>query len=95
MPPPLNEKRCRPDTVGVNVPVQRADQIVSLAKQVQAPTSAQDAAALISQIVSLCEQLTAGADSKGDGRITWEAGEGGLQQVQQHINLMLGAERAP
>lgn len=75
--------------------VQRADQIVALAKQVQAATSAQDAASLISQIVSLCEQLTAGADSNGDGRITWEAGEGGLQQVQQHINLMLGAERAP
>src|SRR4051812_41888655 len=27
MPPPLNEKRCSPDTVGVNVPVQRADQV--------------------------------------------------------------------
>jgi hypothetical protein len=75
--------------------VQRADQIVSLAKQVQAATSAADAAALVSQIVSQCEQLTAGADANGDGRITWEAGEGGLQQIQQHVNLMLAAERAP
>ncbi len=75
--------------------VQRSDQIVALAKQVQAATTAADAAALISQIVSLCEQLSAGADTNGDGRISWEAGEGGLQQVQQHVNLMLGAERAP
>jgi hypothetical protein len=72
--------------------VQRADQIVALAKQIQAATSATDAAALVSQMVSQCDQLVAGADTNGDGRITWEAGEGGLQQVQQHVNLMLAAE---
>jgi hypothetical protein len=74
---------------------QRADQIVALAQRVQSATSATDAAALVSQIVSLCEQLSSGADTNGDGRITWEAGEGGLQQVQQHIRLMLSAEKAP
>jgi hypothetical protein len=72
--------------------VQRADQIVALAKQIQAATSATDAAALVSQMVSQCDQLMNGADANGDGRITWEAGEGGLQQVQQHVNLMLAAE---
>jgi hypothetical protein len=71
---------------------QRADQIVVLAKQIQAATSATDAAALVSQMVSQCDQLMAGVDANGDGRITWEAGEGGLQQVQQHVNLMLAAE---
>jgi len=76
--------------------VQRADQIVALAKQIQAATSPSDAAALVSQMVSQCDQLMAGADANGDGRITWEAGEGGLQQVQQHVNLMLAAEpKAP
>jgi hypothetical protein len=76
--------------------IQRADQIVALAKQIQASTSATDAAALVSQMVSQCDQLVAGADANGDGRITWEAGEGGLQQVQQHVNLMLAAEtKAP
>lgn len=72
--------------------VQRADAIIALAKQIQAATSATDAAALVSQMVSQCDQLMAGADTNGDGRITWEAGEGGLQQVQQHVNLMLAAE---
>jgi len=71
---------------------QRADQIIALAKQIQAATSATDAAALVSQMVSQCDQLMAGADANGDGRVTWEAGEGGLQQVQQHVNLMLAAE---
>jgi hypothetical protein len=75
--------------------VQRADSIVALAKLVQAATSATDAAAVMSQIVSLTEQLVAGADKNGDGRITWEEGEGGLQQAQEHVNLMLAAEKIP
>jgi hypothetical protein len=72
--------------------VQRADSIVALAKQVQAATVAADAAALVNQVVSLTEQLIAGADANGDGRITWEAGEGGLQHAEQHVMLMLNAE---
>jgi hypothetical protein len=76
--------------------VTRADQIIALAKQVQAATTAPEAAALISQIVSQCDQLIAGADANGDGKISWEQGEGGLQQVQEHVNLMLAAEtKAP
>jgi hypothetical protein len=68
---------------------QRADQIIALAKQVQAATTMPEAQGLLSQMVSLCEQLTAGADANGDGKISWEQGEGGLQQVQEHITLML------
>ena len=76
--------------------VQRVDSIIVLAKQVQAATDAAPAAALVNQIVSLTEQLIAGADANGDGRITWEAGEGGLQHAEQHVNLLLAAEmRAP
>lgn len=70
----------------------RADSIIVIAKKIQASTSAPEAAALVSQMASLCNQLMAGADANGDGRITWEQGEGGLQQVQEHINLMLAAE---
>ena len=73
----------------------RADSIVVLAKQVQAATSAADAAAIMSQIVSLTEQLVAGVDKNGDGRINWGEGEGGLQQAQEHVTLMLAAEKIP
>jgi hypothetical protein len=67
----------------------RADQIIELAKQIQAATAAPAAAALLNQIVSLCNQLTAGADANADGRISWEDGEGGLQQAEEHVMLLL------
>lgn len=73
--------------------VQRADSIMVLAKLVEASTDAGKAAALVSQISSLCNELIAGHDANGDGKITWEQGEGGLQQAQDHVNLMLAAER--
>jgi hypothetical protein len=74
--------------------VQRADALVALAKQVQAATDAAAAAALVNQMVSLSQQLVAGVDTNGDGRITWE--EGGLQQADEHMTLMLAGEpKAP
>ncbi|MDA1082392.1 MAG: hypothetical protein O2973_12095 [Gemmatimonadetes bacterium] len=73
--------------------VTRADQILEMAQQVRSATSAADAAALIGQIVSLAQQLTEGADSNGDGRITWQLTEGGLQHCDEHVKLMLGGGR--
>ena len=72
---------------------EKADSIIALAKEVQAATTMPDAAKLLSQIVSLCDQAIAGVDSKGDGRVTWQTG--GLQQAQEHVDLMLGAEKLP
>jgi hypothetical protein len=71
----------------------RCDEAIELAKKVQTSTSASDAAALISQLVSVTTQLTAGVDKNNDGRITWEAGEGGLQQADEHMKLMLAGEK--
>jgi hypothetical protein len=71
----------------------KADQIVDLAKQVQAATTTDAATKLLSQIVSLCDQVISGVDEKGDGRVTWQTG--GLQQAQEHVNLMLAAEKLP
>jgi hypothetical protein len=75
--------------------ITRLDQIVALAKQIQAATAAPEAAGLVTQMASLCEQLVTGADANSDGRVTWQAGEGGLQQAQEHVNLMLAAEKKP
>jgi hypothetical protein len=72
--------------------VQRADSLIALAKQVQAATDAAAAAAIVTQMVSLSEQLIAGADANANGRVTWEAGEGGLQTCQEHLTLMLAGE---
>jgi hypothetical protein len=73
--------------------IARADQLIALAKQVQAATDAAAAAALVNQMIPLAQQLMAGVDTNGDGRITWE--EGGLQQASEHMDLMLAGEPKP
>lgn len=73
----------------------RLEQAVALAKQIQGATDAKVAAGLMSQLVSMCNQLTNGADSNADGRVDWGNGEGGLQQADEHIKLLLAGERKP
>jgi hypothetical protein len=69
--------------------VARAGAALAIAQKVLAATTAADAAALVSQLASAVEQLIAGVDANGDGRITWEQGEGGLQHAEEHVKLML------
>ena len=68
----------------------RVDEILALTKKVETSTSAEEIVGLINQILAKAEQLMAGADGNADGRITHEMGEGGLQQADQHVRLMLG-----
>ena len=70
--------------------VQRADAIVALAKRIQAATAASEASALVSQLVSLTNELMLGKDADADGKVTWKEGEGGLQQCDEHVRLLLG-----
>jgi hypothetical protein len=69
--------------------VSRAEEIVALAQKIVAATTADDAAALVAQMASLAEQLTSGTDLNADGRINWGNGEGGLQQADEHMKLLL------
>jgi len=69
--------------------VQRADAIVALAKRIQAATAASEASALVSQLVSFTNELMLGKDADADGKVTWKEGEGGLQQCDEHVRLML------
>lgn len=71
----------------------RLDQAVALVKQIQDATEAKTAASLMSQLVSLCNQLTNGADTNADGRVDWGNGEGGLQQADEHMKLLLAGEK--
>jgi hypothetical protein len=75
--------------------IERADSAIVIAKAIQAATSASDAAALVNQLVPLTQQLIAGVDKNGDGRIGWDKGEGGLQQASEHVDLMLKAASEP
>jgi hypothetical protein len=72
--------------------VQRADAIVAIAQQIRAATSASDAAALVSQLVSLTNELVLGKDLDADGRVSPKEGEGGLQMCEEHVRLLLAGE---
>ena len=40
----------------------------------------------------LTAELQPGKDANADGRVGWQEGEGGLQQVEEHVKLMLAGE---
>jgi hypothetical protein len=69
----------------------RADQIITLAQRIREATDASVAAALVGQLTSLCEQLATGVDLDADGRVNWGGGEGGLQQAEAHMQLLLSS----
>ncbi len=71
---------------------ERAARIVELTDQVERASDYTAAAELVRQIRTLADQLVSGADLDGDGRISWGGGEGGLEQVRQHMTFMIEAE---
>ena len=71
--------------------VSRADQIATLVKRIQEAKTASDASALVSQLVSLANELTVGRDADADGRFEWKEPEGGLQQAEEHAKLLVKA----
>jgi hypothetical protein len=72
--------------------IQRADALIALAQQVISSTSATEAAGLVSRMATLADQLMNGVDANGDGRITVDPGEGGLNLADDHVKLMLAVE---
>jgi hypothetical protein len=68
----------------------RAEEIAALAKRIQAAGTATEAGPLVEELNTLSERLMVGLDANGDGRVGWQEGEGGLETVQQHVDLMLG-----
>lgn len=72
--------------------VTRAKQIVTLGEQVIAASTAAQASELVQQMAALSNQLVAGFDDNGDGNITWQKGEGGLNAVTKHMGLMAKGE---
>lgn len=70
----------------------RADQIAELAARIAAAETAAVAAALVDEMRVLAEQLVSGRDANGDGTISWQEGEGGLDHVQQHMGFIAAGE---
>ena len=76
-----------------NNTVARAEEIMALAKKVEAATSAKAAAPLVAKINMLAKQLLNGVDANGDGKITWKKGEGGLLEAKKHMRFMRKGEK--
>jgi hypothetical protein len=69
-----------------------SERVVALGRQVQAASSAAEAAPLVAEMQTLTQTILAGADANGDGTVSWEANEGGLAQAAQHMQLMREGE---
>lgn len=70
----------------------RADEIASVVDEIQDAYDYTEAAGHVERLQTLVRQLTEGADANGDGEVTWQEGEGGLQHVERHMELMASAE---
>ncbi len=75
--------------------LQRADLVMAMARRIQSSSNLEEAAKLVGELQSLCEELVAGSDVNSDGKIVWGDGEGGLQQAQQHLALLIAGEKKP
>jgi hypothetical protein len=70
----------------------RADEAIALAQKVRAATTAEEAAAAMKDLVAAVDGITAGIDANKDGRVYWAAPVGGLNQAQQHLDLLKKGE---
>lgn len=68
--------------------INRAEQIRALEQQILQTTTPADAAELVAQVVDLANALLEGVDANGDGQIAPVPGEGGIQTMYQHGQLM-------
>lgn len=70
----------------------RVERIAALVEEIQAAGTAAEAAPLVQELQQVSEQLLAGEDAAGDGQVSWQEGEGGLAQAEQHMELLLRGE---
>jgi hypothetical protein len=68
------------------------DQAVVVAQKIRLATSAVEATSLADALATLTTNIVNGVDANKDGQIGWQSGEGGLQQAQQHMELMSKGE---
>jgi len=75
-----------------NNTVTRIAELKGLITQIQAADSADKAAPIVIKMEEATHRLLDGYDANGDGEITWEAGEGGLNECVKHMQLMRAGE---
>jgi hypothetical protein len=77
---------------------QWTDESIALATEIRGATVEAHAASALSRLIALTTAIGEGVDGDKDGQVGWQAGDGGLQQAQAHMRLMMkgeGLEHAP
>jgi hypothetical protein len=74
--------------------IDRSEMLVAQALGVLAANSSQQAAPFARVAATLANQIIVGVDVNGDGQVFWVAGEGGLNQLSVHMDLMVAGEDA-
>lgn len=69
-----------------------SEMIVEHAEAVQAADSAEEAAPLVMEMQEMTQAVLNGVDANDDGEVTWEQGEGGIAQAEQHMQFMREGE---
>jgi Leucine-rich repeat (LRR) protein len=69
--------------------VKWTDQSIALAQKILMVKTAPEGQPLVTELENLAVRITGGVDANSDGRIGWEAGEGGLEQAEMHMQLMM------
>ena len=72
--------------------VARVDEIVQYVAQVQAASTAAEAAPATKQLLRHAKQLLDGRDANGDGKVSWKLDEGGLKASDKHMGFMRAGE---
>ena len=72
--------------------VKWGQEVMQLSEQVLSASAADQAAPSVQQIQELTQHIVNGTDADGDGRVGWQAGEGGVAQAKQHMDLMARGE---
>ena len=69
-----------------------AEAIMEMAGMVASATEMASAKATADEIAAMTQAILSGMDADGNGRVTWQEGEGGLEQAATHLRLMKEAE---
>ena len=72
--------------------LERARRMLEITERILATGSAEEADQLSDELNDLGFQLRNGVDANGDGRVTWQEGEGGLYDAQEHVQLLMTGE---
>jgi hypothetical protein len=76
-----------------NNAVDRAKKIVASAKLIAENDSEFSVAAFVREMKNLTDEIIAGDDANGDGKVSWKKGEGGLAQADKYMGFMMKAEK--